>query len=293
MCVAFQFQTVRSVKSTVMNFWPENVVLFNIDLCLQPNLQNSSSLLQLNSTLTGWSFYFQTGVVEYLLNWLTNDMKVKAVVIPPLKCLRSEALNLTRTFLRCLKNTTVWGWARCLGVIIVSLFWEHQIASIIECLLSTKWVVCVVNMVSKIGGEPSSEFTMQTEDFPALPGAQLSSKSRSIAYQTGSLEGFGSHSSGDDSSQFIGNQSNSMSYRTSAGDKLESQSGSLECSSKKGIQTSGDGLVTNIPRGMVTDQFGIVGLLTFIRAAERDSNLVQLALGSDLQNLGLNLSSVE
>lgn len=65
---------------------------------------------------------------------------------------------------------------------------------------------------------------------------------------------------------------------------------SLE-SSKAGIQTSGDGLVTNIPRGMVTDQFGIVGLLTFIRAAERDSNLVQLALGSDLQNLGLNLSS--
>ena len=154
-----------------------------------------------------------------------------------------------------------------------------------------------------MSGETSSEFTMQTEDFPALPGSGPSSKARSVTYQTGSLDGFGSHTSGsgtttggaggDEGSQFLGNQSNSMSYRSSAGDKLDAQSGSLESSSKTGIQTSGDGLVTNIPRGMVTDQFGIVGLLTFIRAAERDSNLVQLALGSDLQNLGLNLSSAE
>ena len=151
---------------------------------------------------------------------------------------------------------------------------------------------CLVSMLSKMGGEPSSEFTIQNEDFPALPGAGPGSKTRSHAYQTGSLDGFPTHSAGDDGSQFMGNQSNSMSYRSSAGDKLDGQSGSLE-SSKTGIQTSGDGLVTNIPRGMVTDQFGIVGLLTFIRAAERDSNLVQLALGSDLQNLGLNLSSTE
>ncbi|XP_075261760.1 uncharacterized protein LOC142353414 isoform X1 [Convolutriloba macropyga] len=160
-----------------------------------------------------------------------------------------------------------------------------------------------LSMVSKMSGETSSEFTMQTEDFPALPGSGPSSKSRSVTYQTGSLDGFGSHTSGsgtttggaggDEGSQFLGNQSNSMSYRSSAGDKLDAQSGSLESSSKTGIQTSGDGLVTNIPRGMVTDQFGIVGLLTFIRAAERDSNLVQLALGSDLQNLGLNLSSAD
>ena len=163
-----------------------------------------------------------------------------------------------------------------------------------------------------MGGEPSSEFTMQNEDFPALPGSGLGSKSRSLVYQTGSMDtggaagtatnsgasAFGSsHASGDDGCQFVGNQSSSTAYRpgaTSVVDKLEPQSGSLDASStKKGIQTSGDGLVTNIPRGMVTDQFGIVGLLTFIRAAERDSNLVQLALGSDLQNLGLNLSSQE
>jgi hypothetical protein len=42
---------------------------------------------------------------------------------------------------------------------------------------------------------------------------------------------------------------------------------------------------------MVMDQFGMVGLLTFIRAAETDSNLVALAPGIDLTTLGLNLNS--
>ena len=44
---------------------------------------------------------------------------------------------------------------------------------------------------------------------------------------------------------------------------------------------------------MVKDQFGMVGLLTFIRAAETDQNLVSLALGQDLTALGLNLNSTE
>ena len=51
------------------------------------------------------------------------------------------------------------------------------------------------------------------------------------------------------------------------------------------------GLVTNIPANMVVDQFGMIGLLTFIRAAETDPNLVSLALGADLTTLGLNLNS--
>lgn len=53
------------------------------------------------------------------------------------------------------------------------------------------------------------------------------------------------------------------------------------------------GRVTNIPPGMVTDQFGMIGLLTFIRAAETDPGMVHLALGSDLTTLGLNLNSPE
>jgi len=44
------------------------------------------------------------------------------------------------------------------------------------------------------------------------------------------------------------------------------------------------GMVTNIPANMVVDQFGMIGLLTFIRAAETDPNLGrgQHFLGSSL-----------
>jgi CCR4-NOT transcription complex subunit 2 len=60
---------------------------------------------------------------------------------------------------------------------------------------------------------------------------------------------------------------------------------------KRGIQTTKEGRVTNIPMGMVTDQFGMIGLLTFIRVADSDPNLVSLALGTDLTNLKLDLNS--
>lgn len=58
-----------------------------------------------------------------------------------------------------------------------------------------------------------------------------------------------------------------------------------------GVQTSPDGKVTNIPASMVNNQYGMVGLLTFIR--ESDPNLVSLAMGQDLTTLGLNLNSAE
>lgn len=53
------------------------------------------------------------------------------------------------------------------------------------------------------------------------------------------------------------------------------------------------GTITNIPSGMLTDQFGMVGLLTFIRTAENDPSLVALAPGIDLTTLGLNLNQPE
>lgn len=61
--------------------------------------------------------------------------------------------------------------------------------------------------------------------------------------------------------------------------------------SSGGVQTSPDGKVTNIPASMVNNQYGMVGLLTFIR--ESDPNLVSLAMGQDLTTLGLNLNSSE
>uniref|UniRef100_A0A8C9ZES9 CCR4-NOT transcription complex subunit 2 n=1 Tax=Sander lucioperca TaxID=283035 RepID=A0A8C9ZES9_SANLU len=75
------------------------------------------------------------------------------------------------------------------------------------------------------------------------------------------------------------------------GDKSSAPSNNNQ--QKKGIQVLPDGRVTNIPIGMVTDQFGMIGLLTFIRAAETDPGMVHLALGSDLTTLGLNLNSPE
>jgi len=111
--------------------------------------------------------------------------------------------------------------------------------------------------------EHTSEFQMSNEDFPALPGAPPS-------------DGLSSGSIMD---------SLKMPQMTPEQELKHQQQ------QRKGIQTSPDGMVTNIPGTMVVDQFGMIGLLTFIRAAETDPNLVSLALGTDLTTLGLNLNS--
>lgn len=49
--------------------------------------------------------------------------------------------------------------------------------------------------------------------------------------------------------------------------------------------------MTNIPANMLNDQYGMAGLLTFLRTLENDPSIVALALGQDLTNLGLNLNS--
>jgi len=116
----------------------------------------------------------------------------------------------------------------------------------------------------------ASDFQISNEDFPALPGAPVSDPS----------VGLGSNVSSLLESSKLGN-----SQMTSDQQEL------AKTQARKGIQTSPDGLVTNIPANMVVDQFGMIGLLTFIRAAETDPNLVSLALGADLTTLGLNLNS--
>merc|ERR1719228_975058 len=114
--------------------------------------------------------------------------------------------------------------------------------------------------------EHSSEFQMSSEDFPALPGAPASDPSGGSGSILDSVK--------MNSTQLTPEQELAKSQQ-----------------SRKGIQTSPEGLVTNIPANMVVDQFGMIGLLTFIRAAETDPNLVSLALGADLTTLGLNLNS--
>ncbi|GFS53053.1 CCR4-NOT transcription complex subunit 2 [Nephila pilipes] len=126
-----------------------------------------------------------------------------------------------------------------------------------------------VGMVKQPTNE-SNEFQIHSEDFPALPGSQTQENNQESVNKSAPgrcLE------PSKDSNHFSNDKSNPTQ--------------------KRGIQTSKDGRVTNIPPGMVTDQFGMVGLLTFIRAAESDPKLVSLALGSDLTTLGLNLNTTE
>jgi len=200
----------------------------------------------------------------------------------------------------------------------------------------------------------ASEFTIHSEDFPALPGSnpnltanthetqQTQSTNQSSTPPTG---GLGGHLSGlfntqtsvnsannnslnstvqlssslpNQSSQAhqqqssvaasvqqqLSNSNNLCNQQTSSIQQSElaqlaASSAGMDSSNKqnnsikRGIQTSKDGRVTNIPAGMVTDQYGMVGLLAFIRAAESDPSLVSLALGSDLTTLKLDLNSTE
>merc|ERR1719445_1697043 len=117
---------------------------------------------------------------------------------------------------------------------------------------------------------------MSNEDFPALPGAPASDPK--IVFDNFSDPSGGSGSILD-------------SVKMNNTQLTPEQELAKSAQARKGIQTSPDGLVTNIPANMVVDQFGMIGLLTFIRAAETDPNLVSLALGADLTTLGLNLNS--
>nr|CAG4649333.1 EOG090X06CC [Scapholeberis mucronata]SVE93621.1 EOG090X06CC [Scapholeberis mucronata] len=122
--------------------------------------------------------------------------------------------------------------------------------------------------IIKTPATETTEFTMSNEDFPALPGTQNNDNNTSTG-------------SGAETAKVSNTTSSSSVNNTNLNH------------SKRGLQISSDGKVTNIPNNMVADQFGMAGLLTFIRVAESDSNLVSLALGSDLTTLGLNLNSPE
>uniref|UniRef100_A0A8C6VZS8 CCR4-NOT transcription complex subunit 2 n=1 Tax=Nothobranchius furzeri TaxID=105023 RepID=A0A8C6VZS8_NOTFU len=122
-----------------------------------------------------------------------------------------------------------------------------------------------------------TDFSIHNEDFPALPGSNYKDTTLNNDDSKTNLNSTNKSTSSTDGPKF-------------PGDKTASAQNNNQ---KKGIKVLPDGRVTNIPSGMVTDQFGMIGLLTFIRAAETDPGLVHLALGNDLTTLGLNLNSPE
>lgn len=112
----------------------------------------------------------------------------------------------------------------------------------------------------------SSDFTIRRKDFPALPGIVSTSDSSSES------------SWSDESSDEMTEQSDTTPDNDPA-------------SASREINTSADGRVSNIPSSMINDQFGMVGLLSFIREADAKPSLGTLTLGEDLTTLGLNLES--
>lgn len=131
----------------------------------------------------------------------------------------------------------------------------------------------------------SSEFTMQSEDFPALPVAATGMNNHmNSVFPDQDGRGDESNHKFNPLGVQIGGQ---------GVDKTKQKLSNIGNNQQKGIQILPDNTVKNIPPTMLRDQYGIVGLLAFIKAAETDPNLTHLALGTDLTTLGLNLNSPE
>lgn len=126
----------------------------------------------------------------------------------------------------------------------------------------------------------SAEFQMQSEDFPALPAASNNHMNSVFPDQDGR---------GDESNHKF----NPLGVQIGGqgADKSKSKLPNVGNNQQKGIQILADNTVKNIPNSMLKDQYGIVGLLAFIKAAETEPALTHLALGTDLTTLGLNLNS--
>ncbi|CAL8072527.1 unnamed protein product [Calicophoron daubneyi] len=151
------------------------------------------------------------------------------------------------------------------------------------------------------------EFSKQ--DFPALPGTNQTgttttnptsstgtlTATSSVVHRSLSLNPASANSSGVGSTL-----SSHRSFTQTSGSLLSSPSaiGSTNFSGStahpnpsNGIQLLPNHLVTNIPKTMICDQFGMLGLLKLIRVGDYDATLNMLAPGLDLSSLHSNWQS--
>ncbi|KAL7521855.1 hypothetical protein ACHAWX_006533 [Stephanocyclus meneghinianus] len=162
-------------------------------------------------------------------------------------------------------------------------------------------------MSSNIGNGAGSNFTIATEDFPALPGAAagggvsggLGGLTSDVgggqpeAVSLGSREtstgnaGFLESGSRLDYTGLIGGVSGMTSGSSSVGNSgstlTQTRSTTITQSGSVGASSSGH------VGSAISGDYGLLGLLSVIRMTDADRN--RLALGSDLTLLGLNLNS--
>ncbi|RNA34246.1 CCR4-NOT transcription complex subunit 2 isoform X4, partial [Brachionus plicatilis] len=148
------------------------------------------------------------------------------------------------------------------------------------------------------------EFQIQQEDFPALPRPQsVQNKSDSQTNLSTNTELKSSNTNLEDTNLIspngLVNSSSGTNVSTKAlnvNQNVTNTSQNVQNSQqpgKKGIIILPDGRIKNVPPNMLLDQFGIVGLLAYLRSADREKDIYTLALGTDLTALGLNLNSNE
>lgn len=135
----------------------------------------------------------------------------------------------------------------------------------------------------------SGEFHIQSEDFPALPGATSSAKIPS-AFASASGRSQTPDPAGATHAQTVMQLTTDIANSTTEGRYTEQQRDREDGALRTGIITHPDGEVTNIPPGMLNDQYGMAGLVTYLRAVDNPA-IVALALGHDLTTLGLNLNA--
>ncbi|XP_052236900.1 CCR4-NOT transcription complex subunit 2-like isoform X2 [Dreissena polymorpha] len=149
-----------------------------------------------------------------------------------------------------------------------------------------------VGMVKNPVQDQTPEFQIQQEDFPALPGAQ-----NTLSMFVSDPQNGGNTDPSKKPPTSLLSGSSSYGQALNKDSSLMDKAGSSG-QPHRGIQVAPDATgntcrITNIPAGMVGDQFGMVGLMMFIKSDEMNPNFLTLAPGIDLTTLGLNLNSPE
>ncbi|PAA85251.1 hypothetical protein BOX15_Mlig016430g1, partial [Macrostomum lignano] len=151
-----------------------------------------------------------------------------------------------------------------------------------------------INFVSAASKAPE-EFSIQQEDFPALPGTQPATSaapgsvaaSSSVAMPPNSASLATAGVSGTGGS--VADGGTAAAAAASAG--LPGSADPMTPLGRSTVVYHQNGSITGVPASMVRDQFGMIGLLSLIKVGDENPNFVIIAPGIDLNSLGLPLNN--